>query len=282
MRLLLSLALILLAGANGPALGAPPDRNMKLVFEENFDRDPAAGGRWLPTVRKDTRFLNDERQFYADRSYVAADGSRPGAHPFSVRRGILSISARPTSDPRFGGKDYVSGALSTEGLFEFRYGYAEIRARLPKGAGVWAAFWLMRSGATEPYGEIDVMESIGQDPRVNFATVHSGPTWAGRAMHQIRTIDPEGLDRGFHTYGVDWTERSITLYVDGEVTGWMTTPPELKAPMFPIVNLAVGGLAGRPDARTRFPAVLSIDHVRIWQRPADIETSRRGVAGPPG
>jgi beta-glucanase (GH16 family) len=285
MRLSATAVAFALAFVVAPAVAAPPDRTMRLVFEDNFDRDPASDpGKWLPMLRRDTRIHGDELQIYVDRGYVAPDGTRPGAHPFSVRRGMLSITARPSRDPRFG-KPYLSGALTTEGLFEFKYGYAEVRARLPAGAGLWSAFWLMRSGPLEPYGEIDVMENVGQDPGSNFATVHAGAAWASRAMVQVRTPERTGFDRGFHTYGVDWNERSITLYVDGQVTGWMSTPAELKAPMFPILNLAVGGLAGKPGSRTRFPATLEVDYVRVWQlTPRPAPPARPAVAAdtPPG
>ena len=259
------LAVLALLGA-GSAHAGPPERGMALVFDEEFDRDPTTTGRWLPMVRKDQRSLNDELELYVDRDYAAPDGTKPGIHPFSVKNGILSIAARPADLPGTG-KTYASGALTTEGLFEFHYGYVEIRARFPAGQGLWPCFWLMRSGPTEPYGEIDVAEAVGQDPKSVFATVHAGPTWASRRMFQIHSDIPGRFDRAFHVYGVDWTAKSLTFYLDGKTIGWMSTPPEMKdVAMFPILNLAVGGLAGPPDKRTRFPAVMRVDYLKIWQR----------------
>ena len=60
--------------------------------------------------------------------------------------------------------DYTFGMLSSHEAYSFTFGYAEISAKVPKGMGVWPAFWLLPADKSWP-PEIDVIEYLGRDPK---------------------------------------------------------------------------------------------------------------------
>jgi beta-glucanase (GH16 family) len=280
---LLASSLILISGilsAPQASAGAEPNPSpyrvdghrkpgLVLTFDDEFEGGRAAAKKWKHVFSDGKRWLSNEDQIYLDRDFVGADGVKPEIDPFRWSRGTMSIMARPLPRP-IEGRRWSSGMLNSEGMFEFRYGYAEMRARVPRGKGLWPAFWMMRSGSLSPYGEIDVAEVLGGDTSTLYSTVHAGPDFDSRQMLQIITTRKAGFSDGFHVFAVDWSEKQITFVIDGVVRGWMTTPPDLKSPMYLLANLAVGGKwAGEPDGSTPVPAAFIIDYVRVWQRPQD-------------
>jgi beta-glucanase (GH16 family) len=92
-------------------------------------------------------------------------------------------------------------------LFNQLYGYFEMRAQLPTGAGLWPAFWLLPADQRWP-PEIDVMEQLGQDTHTIFVGTHSaadGPNVATTTPIHVADTSEE-----FYVYGVDWQELTIT------------------------------------------------------------------------
>jgi len=252
-------------------LRATPDgRALEPTFSEDFDTfRPWRGrsGTWRTTfgdgthLGLDRRSLppNGELQLYVDQDIMGTRGSL-GLNPFSLRDGVLEITAVPTPSelrPLLNNYAYMSGVITTQPSFSQTYGYFEMRAKLPRGKGLWPAFWLLPMDQSWP-PEIDVMESIG-DPSQVFVTTHSKMT---KAPGFERRIAPDE----FHTFAVSWDERDVIWYIDGEEAGRHATPADMHKPMFMLANLAVGGnWPGRPDANTRFPATYEIDYIRAYR-----------------
>jgi hypothetical protein len=251
---------------------------------ETFDWDEAfygAGehkGRWRTsymngpdTNYRDNRTLpgNGELQAYMDRSFPRVGSGSFGLHPFEILDGgVLRISANvatPRVRSRAWGRRYTSGAITSWGSFSQRYGVFQIRARLPKGKGLWPAFWLLnQEGGWPP--EIDILEVLGQEPTSLFTAVHSAAS--GRHVGGGETTTVADMTENFHVYSVDWGPKQIIFYFDEEEVWRTPTPRDLHKPMFLIVNLAVGGhWPGPPNRQTVFPAHLDVDWVRVWQRP---------------
>jgi len=187
--------------------------------------------------------------------------------------GHLAITARNES---FGGNDYTSGRIKTEGLFARKEGRFEARIKLPVGQGIWPAFWLLgadfRSIGWPACGEIDIMEYRGQEPNTVSGALH-GPGYSGsRSLGGRFTLDGDGFHTGFHVFTIDWDEEGIIWSVDGEP--YMTIEPaNLPAgsrwvydhPFFILLNVAVGGyFVGSPDASTSFPQTMLVDWVRVY------------------
>lgn len=187
----------------------------------------------------------------------------------SVRGGSLQLTARHQTRHR--GYPYTSGMISTGGInkpaFSFLYGYAEARIKLPRGAGMWPAFWLIPSNFTWP-PEIDVMEWQGVVPKLDLVTIHWG---ASSSPQQYGTAVNTGknLYADYHVYAVDWEPSYVRWYFDGKPVMTFTDRNEIPhQPMFVILNLAIGGwYPGQLDPAPRsFPATMSVDYVRVWNR----------------
>jgi len=178
---------------------------------------------------------------------------------FQVSGGLLRITAEPRPQQ---GYAYSSGIITTKNIFAQQYGYFEMRAQLPAGQGLWPAFWLLHSG---PAGgdEIDIMEMLGHDPNTIYVSNH----WqdeANQLQGQTQPVTSADFSSGMHTFGLNWTPDKLAWYVDG-VKQAESTDHVPAGPMFILANLAVGGTwPGYPDATTPFPAVMSIDYIRVY------------------
>jgi len=251
--------------AAAPLQVSPDGRPLALTFADEFNDFRPLGGRggvWRTTYGDgthqglDRRSLpsNGELELYVDRSVLGLD-------PFSVRDGVLEIIAEPTPPdlmPKLNNSRFTSGLITTQPSHAQTYGYFEMRARLPRGKGLWPAFWLLPADQSWP-PEIDVMESIG-DPTHVYMTAHS------KIAEPKGGVEARISDDAFHTFAVSWDPNDLIYYIDGREAGRQRTPPDLNKPMFMLINLAVGGTwPGNPDASTRFPAVYAIDYVRAYR-----------------
>jgi beta-glucanase (GH16 family) len=167
---------------------------------------------------------------------------------------------------------FSSGMLSTETAlrkpgqgFDQLYGYWELRARLPKGKGLWPAFWLVNESWSY-WNEIDVFEVLGDHPQNIYQSTHfkdgGGTEKMSWPEHTYTGIDPT---TGFHVYGLLMTVNKLYYYVDGQQT--LEVSHRLHDPFYTILSLAVGGdWPGDPDQTTKFPASFEIDYLRIYQK----------------
>ena len=96
-----------------------------------------------------------------------------------VSNGNLIIEARQES---YNGSNYTSARMVTKGKKTFTYGRIDIRAKLPKGKGIWPALWMLGNNIDQVNwpvcGEIDIMELRGQEPNIINGTIH-GPGYSG-------------------------------------------------------------------------------------------------------
>lgn len=213
---------------------------------------------WQGTPNGST--LPNEQEWYIDARY----GPTSAVKPWSVANGVLSITASRT-DPSVAaytaGHHFVSGQLNTGLSFSQLYGYFELRAKLPRGQGLWPAFWLVPKDGTASH-EIDIMEVLGQDTRTLHTTLH-----VFKPSHVVLagTTEIEDTSLAFHLFGVDWQRDKIVWYFDRRPVFEAHTPTDLRKPMFMILNLAAGGpMAGRLDASTPLPATMQVDYVRVY------------------
>lgn len=215
-------------------------------------------------------------QYFTFEGDLDAFGNPVTVDPFAVNDGVLSISMNPVApedQPKYNGFQYTSGMINSIGTFSQTYGYFEIRAKLPAGAGLHDAFWLLPMDGSWP-PELDIMEQKGSDPThvINVAHAVDG----GQQIAYSKQLTVNTATTEFHTYGLDWEPDYLTWYVDGIAQWTMPTWPEMNKPMYMIANLGGGGTwSGDPNSTTPFPATMQIDYIHVF---ASQYTVEKGVA----
>ena len=205
---------------------------------------------------------NNEQEYYTDRP-----------ENLFFQNGKLIIEARKES---FAGKPYTSSKILTRGKKTFKFGRIDIRAKLPKGKGMWPAFWMLPQnnvyGGWPKSGELDMMEMIGNSPGTTYGTLHFGPGPGSTQLGGNFTLPSGIFNDEFHVFSTVWKQNQIQWLVDGNVYSTHTIS-EFGANNYPfnedfflIFNLAVGGnWPGNPDATTYFPQWLIVDYIRVYQ-----------------
>jgi beta-glucanase (GH16 family) len=238
--------LVFAAGVPLAWAGAACAQEWQLVWADEFDGAAINSTRW--NVRNAPGNTNNELQYYSPDEVWVADGT---LHLRSQRRNL-------------GGRQYTSGLVETRRKFAQTYGRVEVRAKLPRGQGIWPAHWMLpESGVWPP--EIDIMELLGHEPETVYMTNH----WGVWPQHQWRTGEFTGPDfsADFHTFAVEWTPTRIEWYVDGVIRFANNSGVPTGAPFYVILNTAVGGIwPGNPDDTTQFPQMHEIDYVRVYTR----------------
>jgi beta-glucanase (GH16 family) len=207
--------------------------------------------------------LNDEWQRYRDNdNHVFDDGH-------------FALVARAPKELKNG--QIESGMLRSKWSGEF--GYIEARMKMPRGRGMWPAFWLNPQDQVWP-PEIDIVEIVdnGRDTTKNsFHFVHGGARKGVPArfslLDKAQSYRP-GVDyaEGFHSFAVLWEPGRVRHYLDETLVvdrafEWVHRDGSDAGPAHLLVNLAVGGQwPGPPQRPADFPARLEIDYIRVWQK----------------
>ena len=212
---------------------------------------------------------NNELEYYTTRR----ENSR-------IENGNLAIEARKEkyTGPDGITRDFTSARMKTEGLFTQKYGRFEARIKIPRGRGMWPAFWMLGDDITKVgwpgSGEIDIMENIGRAPWTVVGSLH-GPGYSGEhPIHNSYIMTNTNVGDDFHIFAVEWEPAEIRFYVDDHL--YQTQTPDNRPsgtkwvfdhPFFLILNLAIGGnWPGNPDKTTQFPAKMLVDYVRVYSR----------------
>ena len=253
--------------------------NGKLSMKEPFTIDnPQAGyaaatkGFWQPGYMFDN---NPKGETFPNESAALVNPQypwTPAYTPFHVQGGKLTIRAERTT-PIMAAQlwdDYPwqSGVLVNKGSEEVEIPYyGEMRGKMPKGRGLWPAFWLINGKDTRQL-EIDI-EFDGAKMREFTAALHWDPAGGGDKQHwsqQVATSFDIGAD--YHIWGVLVTRNRITWCVDRKPVLSVVTPSAyLDGRWYFALDLSVGGedtYAGPPDATTPSPSYLRVDHFKVW------------------
>ncbi|WP_019068505.1 glycoside hydrolase family 16 protein [Streptomyces hokutonensis] len=281
-------AALVASAAIGPAQAASTSDAQAdaVTFSDTFDG--AAGSavnssKW--TQETGDNVNNHEREYYTSGTNNAAlDG-----------QGHLVITAKKENPANYqcwyGTCQYTSARLNTSGKFSAQYGHVEARMQIPRGQGMWPAFWMLGtdigSVGWPNSGEIDVMENVGFEPSTVHGTIH-GPGYSGaNGIGAAYTLaNGAAFADAFHTFAVDWAPNSIKWSVDGVVYE-TRTPADVggntwafNKPFFLILNLAVGGdWPGDPNSATAFPAKLVVDSVSVTTSDTATGVAIKGLAG---
>lgn len=275
-----AILLFLARGAEADGMSRVDGRSM--VWHDEFNGnalDLSKWQFWSTMSSSDNVYVNDERTV-------------------RVEKGLLRLRVLPSGVTNK--VAMLPRGLVTRDRMSFRYGYLEMRARVPFRRGAWPSFWLqsvpppMRKA--DWLSEIDVLESFASTSAV-VANLHK---WRGKnhvmlpggegSLKRAYTFrHPETLNGEFHIYAMDWTPESISFFVDGDC--FMTVPIDeahdfapgeingmegFHDPHYVIFNNEVftPGHGWCPESKRLdpsgpFPIEYDIDWVRLWQRPGE-------------
>jgi hypothetical protein len=233
----------------------------KLVWSEEFNTNgsPSATNWTYDIGTGNNGWGNGEVQYYTNRT-----------DNVTVADGVLKITAKKES---YQGSNYTSARIKTQGLYDFKYGRVDVKAKLPTGGGTWPAIWMLGSNITTANwpacGEIDIMESAGNNPGVVSAAIHTPSSYGNTVNIKNKTVTD--ASSAFHVYSVNWSAKQITFMVDGEI--FYTYNPDVKdgntwpfdARMFLILNVAMGGTFGGSIDPNFTQSTMEIDWVKVYQ-----------------
>ncbi len=235
--------------------------SMQLAWNDEFDGNNLNTAYWSYEIGKGCDvgicgWGNDELERYTDE-----------ASNIKLENGKLVITAIENAG------SYTSGRIKTEDKVGLKYGRIDIRARLPKGQGIWPAIWMLGENIDDvswpACGEIDIMELVGHKPHVVYGAVHYED---GGYQYETGSSDLSQGDfsEQFHVFTVVWDKDKIEWYVDNNhfktfskngINGY-----PFNNSFFFIMNVAVGGRwPGNPDETTVFPQKMEVDYIRVFQ-----------------
>ena len=245
--LLFCFAWALLSPITGAADSKPPAdlRGWHLVWNDEFDGQQIDLSKWR--VENAGLFKNKELEYYSEDDAYVHDG-------------LLTLRSQKRS---MGGREYTSGLVETRGRFSRKFGRFEVRAKLPKGRGIWPAHWMLPENGRWP-PEIDIIELLGHDPKKIHMTVHWGTYPA--VKRDSKSFSGPDFSRDFHVFAIEWEPKEVRWFVDGKKK-FSTSAYIPQEPFFLILNTAVGGdWPGNPDRTTAFPQYHDIDYVRVYAK----------------
>ena len=193
-------------------------------------------------------------------------------------------------------KFMLSEGVSTLDTMAFKYGYLEMRARMPFRHGAWPSFWMQSAQKyrTVPWmAETDIFE-VFSNPNTVVANIHK---WGGGKHTMLPggeglpsrgfKFDEATINDEFHVYGFEWNPREMIFYVDGQ--------PYYRCPIDEVHDFdtkVIPGMGGFHDPegiifnneiftpghgwcpkgfelteQDAFPIDYWIDWVRLWQNP---------------
>ena len=257
---------------NVKATPTPELEGYNLLWSDEFDGSELNKENWSYDVHA-PGWTNAELQEYTN-----------STDNIYIEDGKLVIRAIKTKDDS-GNDYYTSGKVMGRNKTDFLYGKVVVSAKVPDGQGLWPAIWMMptqesRYGQWPKCGEIDIMEILGNQPEIAYATIHYGEPHA--EQQGIYTLENGSFADDFHEYSVEWEPGEMRFYIDGNlyhtVNQWFTAnkggdekpyPAPFDQTFFVQLNLAVGGTwPGNPDETTDFEnAKFYIDYVRVYQKP---------------
>ena len=202
---------------------------------------------------------NNELQYYTDK-----------AENCYIENGCLVIKAIKEKYQEYG---YTSARISTKGKVKLSGGRIDIKARLVKVKGLFAAFWLLPVNDT--YGnykknsEIDIMEMIGENPKKIYGVAHYSfnKKYKAYGKYTSKTMD---YSQDFHLYSLEWTRERLTWLIDDKeyysfnyMTEFSPDYQPFHQDFYLVINLAVGGdWPGFEIEDSALPAKMLIDYIK--------------------
>ena len=273
---------------NSNITSSVPKEYTNLVWSEEFDGDSLDTGMWQC------------RGSYYSKQLDCHCGEEPEL--IKVENSCLTMACQIWKDENDPNVTHACPpTVVTANSMNYRYGYLEMRAKVPFKHSVWPALWLcqLEKYYAAPdrcgYGvEVDVFEIFGSTEGKVIPNLHKwfNAEWAknnalpkthsmtgAKSIYQFK--DTTDLSNEWHVYGFEWTDEYMSMYVDGEEYirydlsdnyDGLSDMSGFQNPAYILLSLAVytkgkhdGG--GREPIDSDFPCEFVIDYLRLYQNP---------------
>lgn len=217
-----------------------------LVWEDNFDGESLDYEKWTPLYG-----INDRA--------AMRKGGYNHKDMLEVRDGNLHIYAKYVEDGLGGGPaGYYTNIITTKETYEQTYGYFEVRCILPKGAGLWSAFWMNSHTMANVDGtgidgaEIDIFESPyyhkkGIRHNCVGSNIHFDGYGEDLTSGKVGVFLANNPYEEYNTYGLEWNEEEYIFYINGKETARTSFGGASQSPEYMILSVEFGGSNGTPD-----------------------------------
>ena len=247
---------------------APPGNGWTQVFSDefNYTAEVPNTDKWTENVSNSSRSLNSRH------SSLNWWGWKTGR--VRVRNGNLELSSK-----KMDASTLYCGSVFSKNKYTFKYGYAEARIKIqhPQHAS-HTAFWLQGAnqgnvnGTGSDGAEIDIFESAWTDNTTKSVVHIDG--YGSSKQSQTKKWDANGLNSGYHLFGLHWTADYLRIYYDGnrkvEYGGqkWIPDVEEwlwLSCGAAFDVNAANSGARNFPTRTIGSVQISYVDWIRVWQ-----------------
>ncbi len=251
-------------------------KSWKLIWQDEFNYTGLPDStKWNYEVG---HIRNNEQQYY----------TRARKENIWVSNGLLTITGRKedftnenflhgSTDWRY--KDsiahYTSASINTFGKAAWKYGRIEVKAKLPHGAGIWPAIWMLGANRSKvgwpKCGEIDIMEFIGNHPTDIYGTIHF-PDSVKTNRSSGSKINDSTVNSSFHIYALEWNKEKMEIWFDNTLihrfiidSAGTYAAETFRRPFFLLLNLAMGANWPGPIDDALLPQQYFIDYVRVYE-----------------
>jgi len=226
---------LLVLAAN--ALAADPSSGKKLTFSDDFNGEKVDEAKWNLPANKGTV------------SIVKGGKDR-----------VLRISLRKAEDM------IQWNGLTTSGKFEQTYGYFEASIRMPAYKGHTAIFRLGPADEKVAPNVLLLFEGLGADQIMPWARRNddSGQRDFRPEGKMTQFLKPGEPAKKFNTYGILWTEKAYTWFINGKKVH-QVDKQDIDKPLR--IHLAHRvSEAERPNLNLKqLPDDVDIDWVKVWK-----------------
>ncbi|WP_309381346.1 glycoside hydrolase family 16 protein [Cerasicoccus frondis] len=258
-------------------LGAQPpiSGDWVIALNEEFDQDQLNAGIWSTRLafggpaKIETQRYRDENVRLENNAAVLTVAVNPG-HQYD--------------DPTLPQRNYAAGMLSSYDRWTQRYGYFEMRAKMPTARGLAPTLTLIpdrgadgglnlheRRTSHDFNGKGMEMDIVRHLTEWGPGRVGIGVRWGGPAGTHIQRnwgdsyIYHGPTEDGWHTYGLLWEPDRLVWHIDGQKKGEWQSDAIADVPCYLAVTLPMGKHATKNVDQARLPDDWRIDYLRVWQ-----------------
>ncbi|WP_269539420.1 glycoside hydrolase family 16 protein [Cerasicoccus fimbriatus] len=277
-----------------PRFSKPADRDTKVMPPAWLGEKPPVAGDWELTLDESFNGETLDTSVWATRlAFVGPareESQRYRDENVAIADGVASLKVEHSpghqyDDPELPKRDYAAGMLSSYDKWTQRYGYFEIRAKVPTAKGAAVVFGLIPDRGAEGNlsmherrtshdfngkgMEMDVVRQLAEwgPGRVAYSTRWGGPAGTHIQKHWGDSYVYHGAtEDGWHVYGMLWEADRLVWFIDGKKTGEWQSDAIADVPCYLSVTMPMGRHGSKQVDTESLPDAWEIDYIRVWQQ----------------